>query len=105
MTRTFALTAEVIERRRQPAAEEMMPDAVDRDSGRERIVRSGEPLRQLQAAALFRVDNGRLSQADRRQEAARDRVAAVFRISATTDAGLGQRGLLDAHGLAAITEL
>jgi hypothetical protein len=52
MTRFLAAIAEVVAGRHQASAEVMLPDAVDHDASRQRIVRRGDPAGQLQSPAL-----------------------------------------------------
>ena len=53
MRRRLAADAEVVGRLHQPAAEVILPDAIDHHAGRQRIVGAREPLGQFQPAAPF----------------------------------------------------
>ena len=52
MTRRITARAEVVHAAHQPLAEELLPDAVDRNAGGERMTRIRDPIGQLQATTL-----------------------------------------------------
>src|SRR6266480_139798 len=52
--RAITVEAEVVRRTDKASAEMIVPDAVDQDASRERIVRAGDPLGELEAALAFR---------------------------------------------------
>ena len=57
--RPFAELAEVDWRADDPTAEMLLPDAIDHDAGRQRIVRAGDGVGEFQtAASLF--ESGRI---------------------------------------------
>ena len=53
MRRPLAELAEVARRADEAAAEVVLPDAIDDDAGRQRVVRAGDGLGQLEPAAAL----------------------------------------------------
>ena len=70
----------------------MLPDAVDHDPRRERVLVAGQPVGQFQPAALLGVDlRLRPGTSSTRQEAARDDRAQLLGLAADADLGVADR--------------
>jgi len=93
----FAQRAEIIDGRHDAAPEEVVPDAVGQDAGRQRVVATGHPGGELHAAALRGIDLGRLREREHFQEAAGSHVAEVGDFAADIDAAVAGTGRI-AHG-------
>src|SRR5262245_22821710 len=85
MRRHIAGRAEIVDAADQPAAEEMMPDAIGDHTRRERVLLAGQPLGEFEPAALVRVDLRRVWHIEQRQEAARREWAEFLRLAADAD--------------------
>ena len=72
----------------------VLPDAVDHHAGRQRVLRIGQPVGQLQAAAALAIGGQRLAAEDL-QEAARRLGAEVHRVAALVDADVVRLALAD----------
>ena len=94
---SFTRDAEVIGRAHESLAKEMLPDAVYKDPGGERVLRAGEPFGQLQTAALLAVNRrGRAGHGT--EKAARDGGTEFFGLPTDVDRAIGSGlGLTHAH--------
>ena len=97
MRRRVARHAEVIDGGDQALAEQVLPDAVDHHARGERVLRAGQPLGQLEPAALLGIDlrcvRGHSSD---REEAARHDRPELLGLAADADLGVAD-GLGVAH--------
>jgi hypothetical protein len=91
--------AEVIDGADEALAEEVHPDAVDEDAGGEGILRMGDPLSELEAAALISWNGGGVGNLGSLDEATRDGGAEVADIATDVDGAVGRGGVVQhAHG-------
>src|SRR5213078_4436084 len=81
MAGQFTADAEVAHRADEAGAEHLLPEAVDRDAGRQRMLRPQEPLREAEAA--FRQIGGERREGGGRL--GRHRVAALVVLTAEED--------------------
>ena len=93
----FAADAEVVGRAHQALAEVPLPDAVDDDAGRERVVRRGDPLGQGRAPLLGGNVPRPVGARQLLRQAGRDHVAGQVQFAALEQADLQRRRAVRQH--------
>ena len=89
--RAISGDAKVIDALDQTLAEQMFPDPVHHDARRERIVRTAEPLGELQPPAMGGGDGGLTRKVDDAEESARRDRPEFFRFAANANFGVAHR--------------
>ena len=104
MTGSLAERTEVVRRVDQAAAEQVHPNAVDGHASRERVIGLSQPAGQLQSSAAGTIDRRRRANGGDGQEAAQSAFAAIARVAANAQSGIGRPAILDAHHQAGIAQ-
>ena len=94
---TLAISSEIVRGGHESFTKEMQPHAVDHHTSSERVLWVGEPMRELQSAALLHI--GQCSTAAGSQEAARDGRPELLGLAADVELAVFDFfGLAHAHG-------
>src|SRR6188768_1663946 len=98
MRRSLAEFAEVIDGTNETAADQLLPDAINHDTSRQRIVGRGDPVRQFASSALRSVSPDRclLIAGQHSRKPPRNDGAFALELSAQINRSIGDPGPLAA---------
>ncbi len=89
MSWSGSVDTEVVRRRNDSLTEQVLPDAVDDDACRQRVIGTSQPLCEFNAATLLFRDRNRTIESTRGDETARNNVAEFLRVTLDVDLRVG----------------